>query len=383
MRAGQLLQLTTVALLGLAVVMVHSASMTVDRPLDGASVLTSKHTLYAALAVLAMLIAARLNLARVMQWRGWLNPVPYLLVLAVALVGLTFVPGIGKTINGATRWIWLGGGGRGIMFQPSEVLKFVILIAIAWWCARRRGVMHTFRWGLLPALVVIGLACVMVVKHDFGTAALMAAVCCFLLLAGGARWWQLGLLMPPAAAGLAYAIISKPHRMQRIRTYLDPFADAEGAGYQSIQGMVAIVNGGPTGRGLGAGIQKFDYLPTDTSDMLFAVICEELGLVGAAVVIGLYILMLVAGLRILRQSDCLFSRLVALGVMLTIGLQALINLAVVTVLVPTKGIALPLLSAGGTGWIMTGFAIGLVASLDRDNETEVDESFDAEAAAIA
>ena len=150
-------------------------------------------------------------------------------------------------------------------------------------------------------------------------------------------------------------MIHSPYRLQRLTVFLNPWADPLGAGYHPIQSMLTIAQGGLIGRGLGNGIQKFGYLPEDTTDFIFAVVCEELGLTGAVLVIGLYLLLIWMGWSILCNCKDRFGRLFALGVLTMIGLQTIINLAVVTVLAPTKGIALPLLSKGGTGWILTAF----------------------------
>jgi hypothetical protein len=164
---------------------------------------------------------------------------------------------------------------------------------------------------------------------------------------------------------LAAAIITNPYRIHRITSFLDPYQDAQGKGYHMIQSMVAVANGQFFGRGLGHGLQKFGYLPEDTTDFLFAIVCEELGVFGAALVIFLYGALLWSVLSVIRREPSRFLKLIALGVMATVGLQALINLAVVTGLGPTKGIALPLLSSGGTGWILTAASLGLVIAMDR------------------
>ncbi len=200
--------------------------------------------------------------------------------------------------------------------------------------------------------------------EDLGTAVLIGAVALCMLVAGGGRLWQLALMLPLAVAGIVAAILESPYRVRRLTAFLDPWADARGTGYHPIQSMLAFAQGGVEGAGLGRSVQKY-YIPEDTTDFVFPIIAEELGLLGAGLVIGLFLAILWIGLGIARDSDSAFGRLVAIGVLVTVGLQAVINLAVVTVVVPTKGIALPLISAGGTGWVFTAFALGLVASLDN------------------
>ncbi len=371
LRAGHILQLIVIALLGLAVIAVHSADMRIGQgAFDIQSIITSRHLLHAVVAVMVMFLASRINLRHAMK-AGWVfNPILWLLVISLVLVVVAMVPGIGLEINGARRWLRIGAGGYETNFQPSELTKWAMVLVIAWWCATRHEQMPRFFKGLLPALLLIGAACLLIVLEDLGTAALIACVGGVLLVAGGAKLWHLLLLLPPVIVGVVVSVITKPHRIDRLTTFLHPWDDARGSGYQAIQSLVAIAEGGLTGRGLGNGIQKFGYLPTDTSDFLFAVICEETGLAGAALVIGLYLALVWTGLSIVKDCRDKFARLVALGIVSTLGIQALINIAVVTVVVPTKGIALPLLSAGGTGWIVTAFAIGLAASLDNANHME-------------
>ena len=371
LRSGQILQLIVLALLGLAVVMVQSAAMTVGQgPMDPVSILVNRTSIYALLAAGAMFLASQMDVRRLTHRHGWTNPLFWLLGFSMVLVVAAMIPGVGVTINGAKRWLRLGPPSLGLTFQPSELVKWAILLALALWCVRRGALMRLFKEGLLPAILILGLACGLIVIQDLGTSALIAMVATVLLIAAGARFWHLALLIPPAAVALIFAIAHSPYRRARLTSFLDPFADPQKTGYQAIQSLVAIAQGSLTGKGLGNGVQKFDYLPADTTDFIYATICEELGLAGAVLVVLLYVLLLYAGLRIVKSARDPFAKLVALGVTLTIGMQALINIAVVTVVVPTKGIALPLLSSGGTGWIMTAFMVGLVAAMDRVDQSQ-------------
>ncbi|MEM8738199.1 MAG: putative peptidoglycan glycosyltransferase FtsW [Planctomycetota bacterium] len=377
-RPAHLLMTCVVALLGLGVVMVHSAGqsvageaidpVTLDTRMTVGAVLEpflNKNLGYAVLAVGAMLLGSRVDLEGIFRGRGWWkNPVGWSLVVAFGLCVMTLVPGVGKSVNGASRWLVIGPPGVGISFQPSELMKWTLVVGVAWWCARRRGVMPRFFHGLLPGLLLTGLAVGVIVIEDLGTAVLIGAVAVGLLVAGGARVWQLLLLLPVAAGGLVAAIVESPYRVKRLTAFMDPWADARGTGYHPIQSMLAFAQGGPGGSGLGQSVQKY-YIPEDTTDFVFPILAEELGFPGAVLVVGLFVAVLWLGLGIARDCPSMFGRLVALGVLLTVGMQAAMNLAVVTVVVPTKGIALPLISAGGTGWVFTAFALGLVASLDN------------------
>lgn len=372
LRAGQTLQITVVALLGLGVIAVHSAGMTIVHdesrgPVSVMTILVSRHGLYALLAVLTMALTSRLDIRQALRLRGLASPVLWVMALSLVLVALTLVPGLGKTVNGASRWLYLGPKRWGLSFQPSELAKWSLVLAIACWCSRRSGIMRRWRLGLSPILVLVGAVCGLVMIEDLGTAVLIGMVSVGLLLAGGARWWHLAATVPPAAGAVVAAILHSPYRWARLTAFLNPWADPMGTGYHPIQSMLAIAQGGLAGRGLGNGVQKFGYLPEDTTDFIFATICEEMGIAGAGLVVALYLVILWNGLAIVRDCRDTFGRLLGLGVLLTVGLQALINIAVVTVVVPTKGIALPLLSAGGTGWVVTAAALGIVASLDEAN----------------
>ncbi|MEQ9459758.1 MAG: putative peptidoglycan glycosyltransferase FtsW [Phycisphaeraceae bacterium] len=383
LRNGQVLQGAALGLLAIGWVMVHSAGVS----LDGASAqtagvgwMTSRHTLYALLAAITLLLASRIDVRAMYHHHSWRNPLFWVVIVSLGLVALTMVPGLGVQVNGATRWLRLGNAEFGVQFQPSELVKWSLVGALAWWGARRSAVLSDLRLGLLPPLILIGLCCGLIAPQDLGSAALIGMVALCLLLAAGARVWQVGVLCLAGVGAVTALAVTTPYRFRRLTAFLDPWADPAGAGYHPIEAMTAFAHGGPWGTGLGNSVRKY-YLPEDTTDFLFPILTEELGMLGAATVVVLIIAVLWSGWAVIRSSTDLFSRLFALGVLLTFGLQALMNLAVVTSLVPTKGIALPLISAGGTGWIMTAFALGLVAGLDRQTHTA---SFDlAETASVS
>lgn len=376
---GNIIQCAVLALLGLAVVMVNSAAMSLGgEPITLGSLLTSRPMTYAVLAVVALLVAGHLDIRRLRTARGLANPIPWLLVIAIGLCVAALLPGVGAVINGSRRWLLLELGALKLTFQPSELAKWAVVGALAWWAAHRSGALRHMAAGLMPALVVVGLICGLVVIEDLGTAVLIGAVAMALLIAGGARLWHVGLCIPPALGAVAVMIVTSPYRVQRLVSFLHPNADPQGSGYQLTQSLVAIVAGN---RGVGNGLQKLGYLPTDTSDFLFAVICEELGLGGAALVALLYGAILWSAMLILHRCRHAFDRLMTLGILLTLSLQAVMNMMVVTGMVPTKGIALPLLSAGGTGWLMTAAALGLLVALDRVQKIEAEQEI-AESAAL-
>ncbi len=385
-RAGHLIALCVVSMLTIGVVMVNSAVMSVSRvglsapaapALTADAIIFSRQTLYMALAVVAMGIGAMLPVRRLLNaLPGPYEPndivgvgKPLALVGGAMLVAcaLVYVPGLGAEINGAHRWLRLPAPGMGdaLSVQPSELAKWGLIPLVAWFCWARASVMGEFIRGLVPILFVVGLISGFIILEDLGTGALIGGMACLLLIAGGAKVWHFLLCVPVGVLGLGAAILSSDYRRKRILAFLDPYEDPKGIGYHTVQSLVSVANGKGFGRGLGHGLQKFGYLPEDKNDFIFAVICEELGIAGAALVCGLFGMLLVASFSVAKRERNTILRLIAFGIPAMVGFQAVFNLAVVTGLAPNKGIALPLLSAGGTGWILTAFSLGIVIAIDR------------------
>lgn len=382
LRPGQTIAIIVLCLLTFGVVMVNSADMRValvgsDQPvpeLTAAGIVASRPTIYMVLAMAALTLGALLPVRRlacgVSTLRGehdGFRPLALATLAILLICGLVYVPGLAPEINGARRWLRLPmpALGDSLSVQPSEIAKWAMVVVVAWAATMRARFLGRFWLGLVPILVAVGIVSVVIVKEDLGTGALVGLVGCVMLLAAGARFWHFMVFVPFAGLGLAYAIVSSDYRMKRIMAFSDPYADPEGIGYHTIQSLAAIANGEGFGRGLGHGLQKFGYLPEARTDFIFAVICEELGIAGAALVCALFIGLTWAGCTVARRERDMLPRLIVLGVTATVAIQAVINLMVVTGLAPTKGIALPLLSSGGTGWILTSFCLGLVISIDR------------------
>ncbi len=364
LRPGQVIVLCVLALLCLGVVVVTSAGLSIDpsQQITLQSLLTGRVAFRAALALGALALVALLPIDEVLsrqRYAGWIILV--LMAICIGLLLLVYVPGLERVVNGSRRWVQIT---PTFSFQPSEIAKWGLPVILAVYLARQGETIRKFFAGLLPAMVMISLLCGLIILEDLGTAVLMGAASVVVLIAARARWRHVVMLFLLAGPVCVLGVMTSAYRMRRITAFLDPFADPAGTGYHMIQSQAAIAAGGITGRGLGHGLHKFGYLPEDTTDFLFAIICEELGVAGAMLVVALYAVLLFAGWSIVCKEERPAMRLLGLGVLATLGLQAAMNLLVVTGLAPTKGIALPLLSWGGSGWIMGAAALGLLVRMD-------------------
>jgi len=394
--ARHAVSLCALSLLLMGVVMVQSAGMGLgrgnDAPLTLASIATSRPALYAAIALLCLGLAqsrpvraiATRALSRPWTARSW-----WLLVALIGVCLLPYIPGVGRNFNGAQRWIMIPLPGFGdLSVQPSEIAKWGVVLMLARYGASLGDRARSFTQGLLPGLLAAALVAVVIAKEDLGTAVLIAVVAGVMLLGAGVSVWRLAALAPAGLLAVAIGILVEPYRIQRLTSFLNPFADPQDTGFHMIQSMSAIAGGGIFGRGLGFGIQKFGYLPEVQNDFLFAVICEELGFAGAALTLALELGLIASVALAARAIRFPAGKLVALGVATTLGVQACINVMAVTGLGPTKGIALPLLSAGGTGWALTAAMLGLVAGLTLHSARESaplaasDDEHDAERAIV-
>ncbi len=348
------------ALLVVSIVMVFSSSSVVAlTTYDDTFFFMKRQVLWAALGLAAMAVTMRLD-HRLFQDQ---RVVVGLLLLSAALMIATLLPGIGREINGSRRWLRLGM----LSFQPSELMKFAMVIYISYFAAKKGAHLRDFANGLFPAYVVTGVIMAIALKQpDFGATVTIALVAATLLFAGGANVLHLGGTVLAALPLVYVAVAQKAYRLKRITAFLDPWSDPHGSGHQIIQSFLALGSGGILGRGLGEGRQKLLFLPERHSDFIYAVIGEELGLAGALAVLVLFLLILWRGVRIAIAAGDPFTRLLALGITLLVALQALINMAVVTGLFPTKGIALPLVSYGGSSLVITMASLGVLLSISRE-----------------
>jgi cell division protein FtsW len=289
--------------------------------------------------------------------------------LSYPLLGLTFVililvliPGIGVARGGARRWLML----PGFAFQPAELAKLAVVLYLAHSLARKENKIKTFSLGVLPHLIVGGAFSVaLLLEPDFGTALILGALLYLMLFLGGARISHLlatGLMALPL---LLYVILTAEYRLRRLMTFMDPWRDASSSGFQVIQSLIAFGSGELWGRGLGESRQKLFYLPEAHTDFVFSVIGEELGLLGAWAVLGLFGIIIVRGLRLSSMIEEPFEQYLAFGVTVLLGLQALIHMGVVMGLMPTKGLVLPFISYGGSAMVVNLTEAGILLGLSR------------------
>ncbi len=357
---------TTIALMSLGVVMVYSATASLDQK---ASIIPAmegvfcRQLIFVALGIVAIalsMLTGRFIFANQAR-RKWFA----IITAGLAIIALAFalLPGLASESRGSSRWIALSTGLGPIGFQPSELAKLSLIIWLAYLLADRSVDARSFSRGFIPAAITVAVFVALVGKEDFGTACLFALVGGAMLLLGGCRITHLAVVAVIGIAGMFVLLKMEPYRMARLTSYLDIWADPQGNGYQPIQSLTAIASGGWLGTGLGAGIQKFGYLPERHTDFIFSVICEEAGIVGGWFVIGLYCTFIWIGLRITTAAITPFERLLAFGLTATLGLQAAMNIAVVTVVTPTTGISLPFISAGGSGIVVFSLAVGLLMAI--------------------
>jgi len=338
------------------VVMVFSASqiLALDRYRD-AFYFVKRHAMWAAVGFALMLLLARVDVRRLRRLA-----VP-ILVLSFVVLALVFVPGIGRSAGGARRWIVLGP----LSFQPAEAAKLGLLIFLAHFLAVKSDRLGDFKYGFMPPVLITGVGVLLILAQpDLGTAMLLALVAGQLLFLAGARWRHLAGCALAAAPVFYWLVFSVPWRKRRILAFLDPFGAVRETGYQLVQSLLALGRGGLTGLGLGEGKQKLLYLPEPHTDFIFAVVGEELGLVGALAVAAVFAVILWRGLRVAARCEDGFRFLLASGITLMVTVQGLLNMAVASGLVPTKGVPLPLISLGGTSLVFTLLALGLLLAVE-------------------
>ena len=315
-----------------------------------------RQLVFALLGIGAMLVLSRVPMALYRRYA--------LHFLVLTLVLLALVPIIGVKANGSRRWLGVGG----LTVQPSELAKLAVILAFSVMICRARGKMRSFRYGILPFLGLLAvIVALLVLEPHFSASVIIIAVGGVMMFLGGVGLGWFIAALGAALGGLAVLLVFFPYASGRISTWRDPFSSPSDEGYQIVQSLYSIGSGGLSGLGLGGSRQKFLYLPEEHNDFIFSVICEELGFIGAALIIVLFAMLVLRGYHIAINSADRFSFLVCAGISTLLAIQIILNTAVVTNLVPCTRISLPLFSYGGTALVIQLGELGIVLSASRDN----------------
>ena len=352
-------------LLFFGMVMVYSASIAIAEAgrftAHQPAYFLLRHAIFLTIGIVAAAVAFQIPLA------AWQKAAPLLFFAGVVLLIVVLIPGVGKDVNGARRWLPLGVAN----LQPSELMKLFAALYAADYTVRKMAVMHDLKKAFLPMFGAMAFVGVLLLKEpDFGAFVVITSIAMGILFLGGMRARLFAILIVLLLAAFAVLIIVSPYRRDRIFGFMDPWADAFGRGYQLSHALIAFGRGEIFGVGLGASVEKLFYLPEAHTDFLLAVIAEELGLVGVITVIVLFGLLVHRAFAIGRQSvalDRLYPALVAMGIGIWLGVQSFINMGVNMGLLPTKGLTLPLMSFGGSGILANCVALAILLRVDWEN----------------
>jgi len=351
-------------LVGLGTVMVYSASSAVAASQFGDSAwYLKRHLARVVIGIGIMFILSRARFARVVRLGR-----PLLLFSFVALI-VVLLPGIGGESNGAQRWLSLGP----ISFQPSELARFALLLWLVDMLVARRNLLDRFQEGFVPIIVPVATVVALIMLEDFSSAVAVALICAGLIALAGARLIHFGAITAAALPLAWIALMGSEYRRARILAFFDGGSDLQGSNYQVWQSLIALGDGGLFGKGLGHSAQKLRFLPEPFNDFIFSIIGEELGFIGAIVVLILILALVLRGFKVARAAGSATGALLAAGISLTIGIYALVNIGVVTSLLPATGLALPFISYGGSSLVISLAGAGLLLSVSRTVDLSVDD----------
>lgn len=353
--------LAMMALVAIGFIMVWSTSYIMAMKRYGNEYFfVKKHLMFIMLGFCLFFIAANIEYGLYRRWAYLI-----LFISMAALFILAFIHGVSREIGGARRWIKLGP----LTFQPSEPAKLAVIIYMSYYLAAKKDKLKTFSIGIVPPMIMSGLIILLILKEpDLGTAVSLGAITLTMMFIAGVRVRHIFFILL-AAMPFIYLLVAKvDYRMQRVLTFLDPWKDAGGAGFQLVQSIISFGAGGIWGVGLGEGKQKLFYLPEAHTDFILSVIGEELGLIGVSALIVFYLIILVSGIRIALKAKEPFGQHLAVGITLLIVLQAAVNMAVVLALLPTKGLTLPFVSYGGTSLAVNMTGMGILLNIWRNSD---------------
>jgi cell division protein FtsW len=353
-----LLLVATVGVLNVvgAVMVLSASSVSSLTDYGSAWYFFERQVAWIAVAAAAFMLAARIDYH---AWRKWVRP---LLIVSLVLLVVVLIPGIGILVAGSRRWL----GGGLLRFQPTEIAKLALLVYTADLLARRAKDLHDWRRVLRPVLIVLAVTCALVLREpDLDSTIVLGLIAFTVLVAGGVRARHLTLVGGAAVVAATVLALAEPYRRARVFAFLNPSSDASNATYQISQSLIAIGSGGWTGVGLGAGRAKWLFLPNAHTDFIFAIIGEELGLVGCMLVVALFVAFAVIGTRTALRAPDRFGMLLAAGITAWVVGQAAINIGAVIGLLPVSGIPLPFISFGGSALVFTMVAAGILGNVAR------------------
>ncbi len=357
------LLLGVLTLVGFGLVMISSSSVVLSQQYFGSNyAYVAKQLAHVGIGLAALAVLSRVD------YRLWQRLAPWLLGLMIVLLLATLIPGLGREVHGAQRWIAIGS----VTFQPTEVVKLLaILYFSAWLTARQEHITSLVR-GLLPFLTLLGLIAVLIlVQPDAGTAIVTVATVISIYFINSAPWSHLAYGLLAGGGVLGALVASAPYRLERLLTFLNPSANTLGSGYHINQALLAIGAGSWLGLGFGQSKQKFLYLPEPHTDSIFAITIEELGFLRALLVLGVLLAVILRGYQIVRRSPDPFARSVATGITSLIAIQSFINIGAMLGLLPLTGVTLPFVSYGGTSLVVLMGAVGILLNISRSAELPV------------
>lgn len=351
------LLILTLTLLAIGLIMVYSASAVwAEYKFHDSFFFAKRQMLFAGVGILAMFFIMNIDY---WTWRTWAKA---LIIICFVLLILVLIPGVGNVRNGSRSWIGIGA----FSVQPSEFMKLAMIAFLAKFLSERQKFITSFKKGLAPSLGFVFLAFGMIMlQPDLGTGTVMVGTCIVMIFIAGARISHFVMLGLIGVAAFAALVVSAPYRIKRITSFLDPWQDPLGSGFQIIQSLFAIGPGGLFGLGLGESRQKFFYLPEPQTDFIFAILAEELGFIGGSFILLLFSLLLWRGVRIALGAPDLYGSFLAVGIIAMVAIQVMINIGVVTGLMPVTGITLPFLSYGGSSLTLMLMAIGVLLNISR------------------
>lgn len=360
-KSDQILTITIFALIVFGLVMISSAGVAVSQYRFNDGYYFFKHQLF--YGVLPGLLL--MYLAQKIDYRIWKKFAFFLFAANLFFLVLVFIPGLGLKFQGASRWIQLGP----FSFQPSEMLKLTMILYLAAWLEGKKDLRTDFFEGFVPFLAIIGVVSFLIMKQpDMGTLGVIVLVAMCVYFLSGAKTSHIAAMIGGGVVAFLALVKFESYRMNRLLVFLHPELDPRGIGYQINQALLAIGSGGIFGLGLGHSRQKFNYLPEPVGDSIFAIICEEIGLIGAVILILLFLVFAMRGFKIAKNAPDMFGRLVAVGITSWIIFQTLINISAISGLIPLTGVTLPFVSYGGTSLIFSMIGVGILLNISKKCE---------------